>query len=74
MSQNDKTSAPVESPSTMLRERQLARRWDTSQRTLQRWRSEGQGPPYIRIGGSIRYLMADVLAYEQQRRCGEDQQ
>lgn len=47
-----------------LRERDLASRWKMSQRTLQRWRAEGYGPLFIRIGGSIRYRMADVLDYE----------
>lgn len=47
-----------------LRERDLASRWKMSQRTLQRWRAEGSGPHHIRIGGSIRYRMADVLDYE----------
>ena len=47
----------------ILRERELAVRWKVSTRTLQRWRSEGFGPGYILIGGSIRYRFADVLAF-----------
>lgn len=53
-----------------LRERELAERWKTSQRTLQRWRAEGFGPAYIHIGGTIRYRMADVLAFETRHRRG----
>lgn len=58
-------------PHAMLRERELAERWRTSQRTLQRWRAEGRGPAFLRIGDAIRYPMADILAYEARRRGGE---
>ena len=51
-----------------LSERQLARRWGTSQRTLQRWRSEHYGPAFMRIGGSIRYRLEDILNYEARAR------
>lgn len=47
-----------------LREHELARRWRKSRRSLQRWRVDGAGPAFVRIGGSIRYRMVDVLAYE----------
>ena len=69
--QGDKTHGPS-GHVAMLRERELAERWKTSQRTLQRWRAESLGPAWIRIGGTIRYLMADVLDYEARHRGGED--
>lgn len=47
-----------------LTQRDLAGRWRVSGRTLERWRAERYGPAWIRIGGSIRYRMADVLAWE----------
>lgn len=54
-------------------ERALAERWNKSLRTLQRWRSEGYGPAYIRIGGTVHYRFEDVLAFEdRQRRGGEE--
>lgn len=53
-----------------LRERELAARWQTSQRTIQRWRAEGSGPAFILIGGTIRYRIADVLDYEERMRRG----
>jgi len=55
-----------------LPERGLAARWGKSVRTLQRWRAEGYGPAYLRIGGTIHYRMADVLAFEQAVRRGGD--
>ena len=33
-----------------LDEAALARRLGVSKRTLQRWRAEGGGPPYVRLG------------------------
>ncbi len=44
--------------------RDLAERWKVSGRTLERWRAEPYGPAWITIGGSIRYRMTDVLAWE----------
>lgn len=31
--------------------------------TLKRWRAEGNGPTYIRIGRDVRYKESDLLAY-----------
>lgn len=53
---------------TCLSERDLAKRWHISQRTLQRWRAERCGPPFLTIGGSIRYPLADILRFEDSRR------
>ena len=45
---------------------ELAERWNCSGETLARWRSEGQGCRWMRIGGYIRYRMTDVEAHEAQ--------
>nr|WP_269434072.1 helix-turn-helix domain-containing protein [Pelagovum pacificum] len=37
-------------------------------RTLQRWRAEGFGPRWLRIGGRILYPRDEVLAYERRQR------
>lgn len=57
----------------LVREAIVARRWGKSVRTLQRWRLAEIGPAYIRIGNSIFYTMADILAYEGTQRHGEVQ-
>ena len=44
----------------------LSRRWGISTRTLEQWRWRGEGPKFIKIGGSVRYRVEDVEAYEQQ--------
>ncbi len=53
----------------LLREQDLADRWQVSTRTLQRWRSNGAGPPFIRVEGSIRYRAVDIDAYEDRMRA-----
>ncbi|MCL7466084.1 helix-turn-helix domain-containing protein [Phaeovulum sp. NW3] len=48
-------------------QKELARRWTLSHRTLERWRWSGQGPAYMKIGGRIVYRLDDVLAFEKER-------
>jgi hypothetical protein len=47
-----------------LNQEQLARRWSLSPRSLERWRWQRKGPPYIRVGGRIVYRLSDVECYE----------
>lgn len=54
-----------------LTERELARRWRHSQRTLQRWRAEGKGVTSLRIGRRIVYRLEDVLRFEAACETGE---
>ena len=42
----------------------LARRWNVSPRTLERWRWLRQGPQYLKIGGRVIYRLDDIEAYE----------
>lgn len=42
----------------------LARRWNISERTLERWRWLKTGPAYIRIGGRVVYRLQDIETYE----------
>lgn len=52
----------------LFSEQALAVRYGKTVRTLQRWRAEGYGPSYLRIGGSIFYRMEDIEAFEAGRR------
>ena len=54
----------------MLKPRDLADRWQVPQRTLGQWRYQGSGPAYIKIGGAVRYRVADVEAYENEHLVG----
>jgi len=50
-----------------LNEFQVAERWGMSHKTLQRWRVERKGPGFLKIGGTVRYRLCDVEAFEQTR-------
>jgi predicted site-specific integrase-resolvase len=43
---------------------QLANRWGLSEATLERWRSEGIGPVFLKLQGHVMYRLEDVEAYE----------
>jgi excisionase family DNA binding protein len=44
----------------LLTQQQLAEELQVSVRTLERWRREGAGPPWVRVGRSPRYRRDDV--------------
>lgn len=56
--------------SSFVSEATLAGHWGISSRTLQRWRSSGEGPAFSIIGGSIRYRIQDILDHESRHRRG----
>lgn len=35
-------------------------------RTLQRWRWKGTGPPYMKLGGHIRYHLDHIKKFEEE--------
>jgi len=47
-----------------LNQRQLADRWGVSEATLERWRSEGIGPIFLKLHGRVLYRVEDIEAYE----------
>ena len=47
-----------------LNQRQLADRWDLSEASLERWRTEGIGPVFLKLQGRVLYRVEDVEAYE----------
>lgn len=51
-------------PIRHLNQRELAQRWDVSEATLERWRSDGIGPVFLKLQGQVRYRIEDVEAYE----------
>ncbi|WP_103707000.1 helix-turn-helix transcriptional regulator [Paraburkholderia eburnea] len=46
-------------------QRQLAARWGVSEATLERWRSDGIGPRYLKLVGKVLYRHVDVEAFEE---------
>jgi predicted DNA-binding transcriptional regulator AlpA len=47
-----------------LSEVDLAARWAMSSKTLTRWRTIRRGPPFVKLGKTVRYAMSDVLEFE----------
>jgi predicted site-specific integrase-resolvase len=47
-------------------QRALAERWQLSETTLERWRSQGVGPVFLKLHGRIVYREQDLEAYENQ--------
>lgn len=48
----------------VLTEADLASRWGMSPKTLQRWRTEGRGPHYLKLGKRVSYPLKAVIAFE----------
>jgi hypothetical protein len=53
-----------------LDENRLAQRWSMSPRTLQRWRQDRKGPPFLKLGGRVVYRVFDIQAWENSRVHG----
>lgn len=47
--------------------RDLAERYGVPVATVYQWNSRGEGPPRMRIGGHVRYRLADVERWETSR-------
>ena len=47
-----------------LNQRQLADRWNISEASLERWRTDGIGPVFLKLQGRVLYREEDVAAFE----------
>ena len=54
-------------PQIAIDEYELAARWGLSVRTIRRWRTERLGPVFCQLGAQIRYLIAEIEAFERRR-------
>lgn len=52
---------------TMLSARELAQRWTLSEKTLERWRMQGTGPKFIKLGSRVLYPLIEIAAHESAR-------
>ena len=52
----------------VLNENELAQRWGLSPKTLQRWRSEGRGPRYLKLSKRVSYPLESVIEFERGAR------
>ena len=48
----------------VLSENELAQHWGLSPKTLQRWRSEGRGPRYLKLSKRVVYPLAEIRTFE----------
>lgn len=61
-------------PSPLLNENDAANLVCQSVRTLQKWRVNGNGPSYFKIGRSVRYSRAELLGWIESRRRAHSSQ
>jgi hypothetical protein len=50
-------------PRRLVSTRELAEIWGIPESTLRYWRSAEIGPPYVKLGGRIKYDLQDVERY-----------
>jgi hypothetical protein len=48
-----------------LGQKQLAARWSISEASLERWRTEGIGPKFLKLPGRVLYRQVDIEAFEE---------
>jgi hypothetical protein len=64
-SQHRGTETAADLARQLLTEKMLADRWMCSVARLQRWRTVGEGPPYLKIVGKVWYRAKDIEAYQE---------
>lgn len=56
----------------MLTTEELAERWRVATITIRRWRMDGSGPPYVKLGAGAKsrvvYLLKDIEEWETTHR------
>jgi len=55
---------PAPGTEQFISQRELARRWDISPRTLERWRRLGHGPTYLKLRFRVVYNLRHIQAFE----------
>ncbi len=57
----------MENTVLFLTQKDVAKRWNISHQTLERWRWWGKGPQYFKFGNKVRYKLSDIEVYEAKR-------
>jgi predicted DNA-binding transcriptional regulator AlpA len=68
MAQRDERSNPVAVEDSAVAEREAAPYLGMTPSWLRKGRRDGTGPPYIRIGRTVRYIIRDLDSYREQHR------
>ena len=50
-----------------MTEKELSEHWGIKRNTLQKWRSLGTGPIYVKLGGKVVYPLEAIREYEKSR-------
>jgi hypothetical protein len=53
----------TDSGPSLVSTKELSKMWNMPESTLRYWRCAGIGPIYVKLGGRIKYDLADVEAY-----------
>ncbi len=48
-----------------LTEKEVAKRWGITTRTLYNWRVNKSGPKFFLVGTHVKYMLSEVVRYEQ---------
>ena len=48
----------------VMSENELAQHWGVNLKTLQRWRSEGRGPRYLKLSKKVVYPLVEIRTFE----------
>ncbi len=62
------TAKPDTRTDPPLTDEEVSQRLGVSPFTVRSWRTKGIGPRYFKVGRAVRYRLADVDAYERQRK------
>jgi len=54
------SAVPSASSGRIYTQKQLSKRIERPERTIERWRSTGDGPPFVRLGRLVAYREEDV--------------
>jgi predicted DNA-binding transcriptional regulator AlpA len=55
----------------LLTDAQIAEEKGLKRRTLQKWRGEGKGPPFVKLEGLVRYRRRDLDRWIAESRIGQ---
>jgi len=61
--------APIGTETELLDTREVSRITRLSEVTLRRWRIEGSGPPFLKLGGRVRYHPEHVERWALDNMC-----
>ena len=63
------SNASIDSEDTLLKEKEAAKILAVSVRTLQAWRTNNSGPPFVRLGRAIRYRLRVLMEWLNSNTC-----